>query len=96
MLIGVCMCMLIYMFAYWYERFKVYKVELAWRSSCVMDCHGTARGSISGGNGVKTEHRVLRKEQEMGVLSLSDLTVDGMLNTTNLVFLWSWRGAAVV
>ena len=28
--------------------------ELAWRSGSVMDCHATARGSILGGNGVKT------------------------------------------
>ena len=33
-------------------------VELAWRSSCVMDCHATAQGSIPGGNRVKTELHV--------------------------------------
>ena len=29
-------------------------LELAWRSSSVMDCHTTARGLIPSGNGVKT------------------------------------------
>ena len=38
-------------------------MELAWRSGSVMDCHATARGAIHGGNGVKNELRVLRKEQ---------------------------------
>ena len=28
---------------------------MAWRSGSVMDCHATARGSIPGGNGVKTK-----------------------------------------
>ena len=37
--------------------------ELAWRSGCVMDCHATARGSIPGGNGVKTELHILCKGQ---------------------------------
>ena len=40
-------------------------VELAWRSSSVMDCHTTARGSIPGGNGVFTELHVLRMGQKM-------------------------------
>ena len=39
------------------------RMELAWRSGCVMDCHATARGSIPGGNGVKTRLHVLRKGQ---------------------------------
>ena len=30
-------------------------VDLAWRSSCVMDCHATIRGSIPGGDSVKPE-----------------------------------------
>ena len=30
---------------------------------CVMDCHATARGSIPGWKGVKTELHVLRKGQ---------------------------------
>ena len=34
---------------------------MAWRSGSVMDCHATVRGSIPGGNGVKTELHVLRK-----------------------------------
>ena len=38
-------------------------MELAWRSSSVINCHATARGSISGGNGVFTELHVLRKGQ---------------------------------
>ena len=33
----------------------------SWRIGSVMDCHVTARGSIPGGNGVKTELHVLRK-----------------------------------
>ena len=37
--------------------------ELAWRSGCVMDCNATARGSIPGGCGVKTELHVLRNGQ---------------------------------
>ena len=37
--------------------------ELAQRNSNVMDCPATARGSIPGGNGVKTELHVLRKGQ---------------------------------
>ena len=36
---------------------------MAWRSGSVMDYHATARGSIPGGNGVKTELHVLRKGQ---------------------------------
>ena len=39
------------------------KVELAWRSSSVMDCYEMARGSIPDGNGVFTELHVLRKGQ---------------------------------
>ena len=46
-----------------------------------MDCHATARGSILGGNGIYTELHVLRKGQQMGVPSLSDLAVEGTLNT---------------
>ena len=42
-----------------------------------MDCHATSRGSIPGGNGVKTELHVLRKGHEMGLPSLNDLAVDG-------------------
>ena len=38
-------------------------MELAWHSGSVMDCHAAARGSISAGNGVFTELRVIRKEQ---------------------------------
>ena len=53
------------------------KGDLAWRSGSVMDCHSTARGSIPGGNGFKTELHVLRKGQEIGVPSLNDLAVDG-------------------
>ena len=37
--------------------------ELAWHSGRVMDCHLTARDSIPGGNGVKTELHVLCKGQ---------------------------------
>ena len=39
------------------------RVELAWHSGSVMDCHATARGSIPAGNGIFTELHVLRKEQ---------------------------------
>ena len=38
-------------------------VVFAWRSGSVMDCQATARGLISGGNGVFTELHVLRKGQ---------------------------------
>ena len=38
-------------------------VELAWRTGSVMDWHAMARGSIPGGNGVKTELHVLCKGQ---------------------------------
>ena len=48
---------------------------VAWRSGSVMDCNATARGSIPGGNGVKNELHVLRKEQLLGVPSLNDLAV---------------------
>ena len=34
-----------------------------WRSGSVMDCHTTARGSIPGWNGIKTELHTLRKGQ---------------------------------
>ena len=34
-----------------------------WRSGSVMDCHAMARGSIPGGNGVKTELHVVCKRQ---------------------------------
>ena len=44
-----------------------FKVELAWRSGSVMDCHTTARGSFPGGNGLFTELHVLHKGQSMGV-----------------------------
>ena len=39
------------------------RVELAWRSGCVLDCQATTRGSIPGGNSIKTELHVLRKGQ---------------------------------
>ena len=39
------------------------RVELAWHSGNVKDCHATARGSIYGRNGVFTELHVIRKEQ---------------------------------
>ena len=45
-----------------------------------MDCHAAAKGSIPTENGVKTEHHVLLKGQEMGVPSLNDLAADGTLN----------------
>ena len=48
-----------------------------------MDGHATTRGTIPGGDGVKTELQVLRKGQLMGVPSLNDLAVDGTLNATN-------------
>ena len=35
--------------------------ELLFLRSCVMDCHATTRGSISGGDGLKTDLHVLRK-----------------------------------
>ena len=38
-------------------------MELAWRSGNVMDCHGKARGSIPGQNGVFIELHVLCKGQ---------------------------------
>ena len=50
--------------------------ELAWRNGSVMDCHAKTRGSIPGGNVVKTELYVLRKGEQMGVPSLNDLAVD--------------------
>ena len=52
-------------------------MELAWRSGSVMDCHATARGSISSGNDVTTELHVLRKGQKIEAPSLNDLAVDG-------------------
>ena len=58
-------------------RIQVDAVERACRSSSVMDCHATARGSIPDRNGVKTELHILRKGQLMGVPSLNDLAVDG-------------------
>ena len=61
----------------------IIRVELAWLSGNVMDCHATARGSIPGRNGVFIELHVLRKGQKMGLPSLNDLAVDGTLNTTN-------------
>ena len=39
------------------------KVELAWRSGSVMDCHAMARGSIPDGDSVKTKLHILRKGQ---------------------------------
>ena len=39
----------------------IVRVELAWHSGSVMDCHTAAWGSIPGGNGVKNELLVLRK-----------------------------------
>ena len=52
-------------------------MELAWHSCSVMDCHTTARGSIPGGNGVKSELYIICKGQLMAVPSLNDLTVEG-------------------
>ena len=43
-----------------------------------MDCYSTIRSSIPGEDCVKTEFHVLHKGQ-----SLSDLVIDGTLNTTN-------------
>ena len=37
------------------------RVELAWRSGSLMAGHAATRGSIPGGNGVKTELHALRK-----------------------------------
>ena len=53
------------------------RVDLGWHSGSVMDCHATARSSISSGNGVKSELHVLRKRQSMGVPSLNDLAING-------------------
>ena len=49
------------------ETIKV--VYQAWRNSCVIDSHATARGSIPDGNDVKNELHVLHKGQEMGLQS---------------------------
>ena len=43
-----------------------------------------SRGSIQGGNGVKTELHVLRRGQPMGLPYLNDLTVDGPSNTSEM------------
>ena len=56
------MDMCIYVFSM-YVYVYVCIVELAWRSGSVMDCHATARVSITGGNSVFTELHVLRKGQ---------------------------------
>ena len=53
-------------------------VGLTWCSSSVMDCHAMIRGSIPGGNGVKTKQGTVN-----GVPSLNDLAVDGTLITNN-------------
>ena len=45
------------------ERALNLYMELAWRSGSVMDCHETAKGSILGGKGVKTDLHFLRKGQ---------------------------------
>ena len=37
--------------------------ELAWCSGSEMDCHATARGSIPGGDGVRTKLHAIRKGQ---------------------------------
>ena len=42
---------------------------LTWRSGCIMDCHAKTCGSIPGGNGVKTELRVLRRRGGGGAVS---------------------------
>ena len=56
-------------FVRWYRYFHSVKDEISYstwlrlvspRSASVMDCHATARGSIPGGNGIKTELYVLR------------------------------------
>ena len=60
-----------------YVKCNLTCVKLAWRNGSVIDYHATARGSIPGGNGVKTELYVLRKRQLMGVPSLNDLAIDG-------------------
>ena len=39
------------------------KVELAWRSRSIMDCHAMARGSNPGGYGLFAELHVLHKGQ---------------------------------
>ena len=38
-------------------------VELAWCTGSVMDCHTMAKGSIPGGNGVKTKLQIFRRGQ---------------------------------
>ena len=38
-------------------------MELVWRIGCVMDYYAMTRGSIPGGDGVKTDFHVLRKGQ---------------------------------
>ena len=42
--------------------------EVAWNSGCEMDRHVMTRGSITVGNGVKTELHVLRKDAVDGTL----------------------------
>ena len=72
----------------------ILRVELAWLSGYVMDYHATARGLIPGRNCVFIKLHFLRKGQEMGVLSLNDIAVDGTLNQptnqpTNHVYMFS-------
>ena len=38
-------------------------MEVVWLSGNVMDCHATARGSITGRNGLFIQPHVLRKGQ---------------------------------
>ena len=40
--------------------------ELAWRSGSVMDCHATARGSITGGSGVKLSFTIFARDSKKG------------------------------
>ena len=46
----------------------LYKMELACHSSCVMDCHVTAQGSIPGGNGVKLSFTSFARDSKWGRL----------------------------
>ena len=41
-------------------------MELAWRSCSVIDCNATARGSIPGGNGVKTSFMSFERDSKWG------------------------------
>ena len=62
-------------------------MELAWRSSSVMECHATARGSIPAENGVKLSFTSFARDSKWGCRrKMSSLSMGRKTQPTNNQF----------